>query len=251
MSTINIIQNLAQIKERLARPTDLQEFLECLDFILAMICVRMGHSTCNFKSLRHFMISYSNGLFIAHRRNSKILTFLTSAYTPDPFYNLQTASDWAESMQSQIADIKLVLNRAGLADKREVLRYMKIITSPVAAAYLGITEKMLANLKNWESCNLGEQYAGGHCHSLEELNLIAKNLQWVCDWEYTNKPAHTAVDSSVLDYVIHVDEAIAMAITDTTAAELRGLVSMTENTRRPYRLADLEKVRVAKLHAAA
>ena len=62
---------------------------------------------------------------------------------------------------------------------------------------------------------------------------------------------HLDVDSTVLDYATQVDEATAMAITDMTSAELQGLLIQTEHTRRPYRLADLEKVRIAKLGALA
>jgi hypothetical protein len=128
---------------------------------------------------------------------------------------------------------------------------MKIITTPVAAAYLGISEHMLNNLKARCDRQFGATYAGGYCYSLEELNMIAQNLGWACDWIYTKEPVHADVDSTVLDYAIQVDEATAMAITDMTAAELQGLLTQTEHTRRPYRLADLEKVRIAKLSTLA
>jgi hypothetical protein len=223
----------------------LKEWLECQDFILAMIGIHMGSGDVVLKHLRHLVIAVGHSMVATAVANPKIRAFLPNVENP-PIWDGELK--WAADMQAQLREAAAMLQAVSLKEKREVMRYVKIIPTPVAAAYLGITEDMLNNMKARPPFLFGTQYAGGHCYSMEELNLIAQNLEWACDWIYEKVPPLPDDDSTVLDRVVMVDEYIATALTDTTVVELSKLLSTTEHTRRPFRLSDLEKIRVAKLN---
>lgn len=225
----------------------LKEWLECQDFILAMAGISMGYGDAILKHLRHLTIAVLNAYIATVVRNPKIRAFLPD-FVNGPIWE-EAAMEWATDMKTQVQNAEALLQAVSLKEKREVMRYVKIIPTPVAAAYLGITEDMLNDMKASSRFAFGAYYAGGHCYSLEELNLIAQNLQWACSWVYEKVAAPLPDDSTVLDRVIMVDEYIATALTNTTAVELSKLLSTTEHTRRPYRLSDLEKIRVAKLNS--
>lgn len=245
VSGIDYINDAMEVAAKRQYPADLQAWLECQDFILAMAGICMGYGDTSLKHLRHLIITARNSYVATAVRNQKIRAFLPN-YVNGPIW--KEAMKWATDMEAQLPNAAAMLQAVPLKEKREVMRYVKIVPTPVAAAYLGITEDMLNNMKTSSPFAFGAHFAGGHCYSLEELNLIAQNLHWTCSWVYEKVAVQLPDDSTVLDRVIMVDEYIATALTDTTAVELSKLLSTTEHTRRPYRLSDLEKIRVAKLN---
>lgn len=249
MKSYEFAQKLKQVEEFVALPAELREWLECQDFILAMKCVTMGYPDCSMKSLRHIAMCFEGSHILTHYTSAKIAAFLATFDTADVFDDLDTAKKWAESMQTRLASALSMLEQSSLQDKREVLRYLQIISTPVAAVFLGVTERALNSMKHNHRCILGAEYAGGYCYSLEELTLIAENLRWTCDWDYTKRPEMVSIDSAILDYAILVDEKTAVAITQEVPALLQKLVSTTEHLRRPYRLAELEQIRLVKVRA--
>jgi hypothetical protein len=232
---------------------DIQEWTECQDFILAMKGNSLGQLPINMNSLRHFKAEIHDVLTATTKCNNKIEQQLLKFNT-----HWVDVCRKAELMRNEMAAQTTApvakLKTASLAEKREVMRYMHIIPPAVCAAILGTSEDAVNKMKDStdSTCKpiLGENYAGSHCYSMEELNLIANNLAWTYAPVYANKHAIVELDdATALDQVVMVDIQTAMAMTDTTAGELTELAPPTLHSRRPYRLADLEKIRVAKLAA--
>ncbi|MEV4783406.1 hypothetical protein [Burkholderia sp. LMU1-1-1.1] len=143
------------------------------------------------------------------------------------------------------------LRSAPLEFKREVLRYMQIIPAAIAAAFLGVSEK---NLTNWQQCwsIFGKSYAGAHCYSLKELHMIAENRGQIYTGLVSDDiRAVASVADTALDEVVMVEEEVAAAFVDMSRIEIHAELPRNALMRRPYRLADLEKIRVAKLNASA
>lgn len=143
------------------------------------------------------------------------------------------------------------LNAAPLQMKRAVLRSLPIITIPLACAYLGTVASTLHAFSDKTYQLIGGQYAGGYCLSIDELFLIAANPRWIPAITHWHKAPQVKceTDDTVFDSLLNVDENIACAFVDMTPTELRQLLRCGPHTRRPYRLLDLEKIRVSKLSA--
>ena len=254
MNTHHTSVQHAEESGRHPRPSpDLQEWKECQDFILAMKGNSLGVLPVNMRSLRHFKAEVHEVLTATTECNSKIEEQLRK-FNTHWVDVCRRAELMRDEMAAQTATPLTKLKTASLAEKREVMRYMQIIPPAVCAAILGTSENAVNNMKNGTDSTrkpvLGKSYAGSHCYSMEELNLIANNLVWTYVQEYTE--GHAAVqldDATALDQVVMVDVQTAMAMTDTTPEELAELVPFTLHPRRPYRLADLEQIRVAKLAA--
>lgn len=143
------------------------------------------------------------------------------------------------------------LRRAPLEYKRAVLSYMHIIPVSIAAVFLGLSEK---NLNDWQQCwsIFGKSYAGAHCYSLNELYVIANNRGQI----FTGLVAEEVRDVSTvahtaLDEVVMVEEKVAAALANMSLDEIHDRLPRNALIRRPFRLSDLEKIRVAKLNATA
>jgi hypothetical protein len=231
---------------------ELKEWLECKDFVLAMEGAYLGQLPVDTTSLRYYDESINSVFAHMCHDNDKINTELKKIVKP-----WFEASDYALVMalevEKQIDSGLKQLQKTSLHHKREVLRHMYIIPTAIAAAYLGVTEDDLNGLKRSEGQLFGTQYLGGHCYSMEELNLIARNIGWL--WHRAALAAdyeHKIVDvaHNALDQVVMVDEVVACACTNMTLAKLIKEVPHTALNRRRYRLSDLEKVRIAKLNAS-
>lgn len=174
-------------------------------------------------------------------------------------YAVPASSAQLCALKQQVADVarKLIaedekvihqLHNAPLEFKREILCYLQIIPITISAAFLGMSEKNLADWQRYLS-NFGQNYAGAHCFSLKELQIIGENRGQIP----TGLVADDVRDSSsvadaALDEVIMVEGEVAAAFTSMSSKELRTKLPRNPLMRRPYRLSDLEKIRVAKLN---
>jgi len=142
------------------------------------------------------------------------------------------------------------LRKAPLEDKRTYLRAIPVISAPVAAAYLGVTTGAINSFTAEHSRAVGDRYARGYCLSMDEVFLIEKNPQWLVG-VVSPKGADEveAFDNSAFDSLLYVGADLACAFTDMTLSELRKAVKVGPQAMRPFRLSDLEKIRVAKLNA--
>lgn len=141
------------------------------------------------------------------------------------------------------------LGAANTENKRTVLRTIPTIIVPVAAMYLGVPEVDLHRFKY--SCKglFGARYMGRHSYSMDELHLIAQNPEWMT--EYTFAKPQTAAELpalTALDDFIFLDEEEACDFTDLSELGLREKVRRSYRNYSPYRLSDLEKIRIAKLN---
>lgn len=142
------------------------------------------------------------------------------------------------------------MSKAPLEDKRAYLRTVQVISTTVAAAYLGITAGTLSKFTAAHRNAIGGRYARGSCLSMDEVFLIEQNPHWQAG-EVSRKDASEvkAVDDTTFDYLLFVDEDVACAFTDMEPSELRKAAKAGAQALRPYRLSDLEKIRVAKLNS--
>lgn len=140
------------------------------------------------------------------------------------------------------------LEAAMLTNKRAVLRAVPLINVQVGAAFLGMTTAALYDLLYKSNGLLGDYYASAYCLSIDELFLIAENPNWLHDGDQRNEPSDTVLpDDRAFDHVLFVGETVACAFLDLTPSELGRQVQRSANRRRPYRLADLEKIRTEKM----
>lgn len=163
----------------------------------------------------------------------------------------QLAAFKSQNRQNLPAPIEQ-LRLAQTVDKRAVLRSIPIINIPVAAAYLGTTAAALHQFATDHVNVIGAGYAGGYCLSIDEVFMIEQHLHWL---EGKARPGHSRCpqqpDATVFDHFLYVDEFVASFYTDVGLLEIRKGANESTHIRRPYRLSDLEKIRVAKLTATA
>lgn len=142
------------------------------------------------------------------------------------------------------------LELASVESKREILRSIPTIIVPVAAMYLGVKEVDLHRFKY--SCKglFGARYMNRQCYSMDELHLIAKNPEWMHEYTVAKvQDADELPDLTALDDCIFLDKDLACGFTNMSDDELRGMVRRSYRKYAPYRLSDLEKIRVAKLNS--
>jgi hypothetical protein len=224
---------------------ELKDWLECKAFILAM---KANHVTTfdfpDTSSLRMYDSSIDK-IFEPQFSSNQLIDKQLRKVSPDNLA-MEMALNMAEEVAGAIkADLEQLKNTP-LPHKREVLNHLQVVSSAIAAAYLGISENILNEMKNATGQLFGAQYHGGHCYSMEELNLIASNMRWMPSC-YVQDRAIEHVASYALDEIIMVDPIIAFYYTDETV--LSNGVPITSMLHRCYRLADLEKIRIAKLNA--
>lgn len=152
----------------------------------------------------------------------------------------------------QVAKLKSVALKA----KRNVLDTMAIIPTPTAAAYLGIPEVRLREMKY--KAMFGDVYMGRQCFSMDELALLAMNPGWVKYYTPVASEEQIVLPNPAALYeMTFVDEDFACAYTDLDIYNLAKQAKPSQrrygtyNIKHQFRLSDLEKIRVAKLTATA
>lgn len=162
-----------------------------------------------------------------------------------------------ESVRRKAASISVSMRRhmqqlaeAPLTNKRDVLRSMPIVTIPVAAMSLGLHPDALLTNENDCRAVFAALYIGALCYSLDDLRLIAENPHWILPRTFKAPLECQSRCSLIQDSLIFVDWEVATAYTNLALDELNKLVRKSTHPSRPYRLADLEQVRMAKLAAA-
>lgn len=226
-------------------PQALQEWLECQDFILGMKGASIDQKEFRNDSLfnLHGIANILSGLPI---KNEIVRTGLLSYLTDSK--NLNAAAAKAASFVEQVSNPVIdQLAEMPLEDKRSVLRYAQIIPSPIAAAYIGVSEYALKEWKNRRPV-FGAQYAGGHCYSHAEMQIIANNRFWIAGDVNYEQRATSRNDEKSLDEILMVDYDIACSFTDPDPIDWLFDVPFSQMQKRPFRLSDLEKIRVAKLN---
>lgn len=229
-------------------PMGLKEWLECQDFILAAKAHQVGLLPVHTDSLLHFPAAAQYAVSIPHHMNELITSEMEPA-----FRFIFKASDVMKEVAAKICDkinpVLVQLREASLHEKREVLRYAQIIPTAIAAAYVGVSEHAL---KEWASKNaaLGTRYAGARSYSLAELKIIADNRFWIYSEILSCPPRSTTPDDEKsFDEVVMVDYDVAAAFTGLSYNDLLKQVPRNQLYNRPFRMSDLEKIRVAKLNA--
>jgi hypothetical protein len=148
-----------------------------------------------------------------------------------------------------LVDPVALLKKSPLEDKRTYLRAVPVISAPVAAAYLGCTTAAMNTFTAEHYHAVGDRYARGYCLSMDEVFLIEQNPQWLGDVvSQKDGGAIETTDGNTFDYLLYVGEDVACAFTDMMPSELRKAAKVGPQAMRPYRLSDLEKIRVAKLN---
>lgn len=227
----------------------LQDWVECQDFMLCLSGIHLGQLPVDTSSIRHCKVSVEH-VFQTDKYTSEKIDVQLNGTCNHWNDAINSAMPMRNELQKQLCQDNVALCLAKLDQKREILRYMKVIASPIAAAYLGMSEDSLNSLKNNKKNVFGSHYAGGYCYSMEELNLIARNHSWTDAWsraDYDHEIAEGEVTS--LDQVVMVDLHVAVAFTNMSPIELSESVPHTSHIYRQYRLSDLEKIRLAKLKA--
>jgi hypothetical protein len=228
----------------------LQEWLESKDFILGLKGISLGRLPVITGTLRHFKLSVNEVITGQHYANETIREELIK-YNTHWSKACGDAAGIAAEVGAKIKPAMAQLVDVPLEHKREVLRYMQIIPTPIAAAYLGVAEHALNESKDCYQ-TFGDLYAGDHCYSLEELKLIQNNCCWIrTTIAVGSNRATEADDEKSLDQVVMVDEEVAIAFTGMDHNELIEKLPRNPLWQRPYRLSDLEKIRIAKLAATA
>jgi hypothetical protein len=226
----------------------LKEWLECQDFILAAKAHQMGMLPVNAATLRHFPIVAQHAVSIPHLENELIFNEIQPALI-GIFAAGAAIEDAAVKVSEKIKPVLKQLQDTSIRNKRDVLRYAQIIPTAIAAAYVGVSEHAL---KEWASLYqvFGSRYAGARSYSLAELNIIAENRFWICSEILACAPRSTTPDDDkVQDEVTMVDYDIAAAFTNLSYSEVVKQLPPNQLYNRPFRLSDLEKIRVAKLNA--
>lgn len=170
-----------------------------------------------------------------------------NAWNADDDEELQDKLTMAEvPVGQQIRDLKA----ASLADKFIVLASMPIIDVFHAAMFLRITECAFIHFNAYHHDVFGQRYMNKRRYSLDELMLINSNPEWLSDYRkgHVLAPASMPDDSQFGRFTL-VDEKLAMAFCNITRAELPKAAYVTSRAVPTYYLADLDKIRVAKLKA--
>ena len=161
-------------------------------------------------------------------------------------------TDFFATQDHDLVDPVAQLKKAPLEDKRIYLRAVPIISAPVAAAYLGVTTAAVNKFTANHYHAIGDRYARGYCLSMDEVFLIEQNPQWLAGVQSQNDAGGVdAVEDGVFDCLLFLSEDVACAFTDMKPSELHKAAKAGVQALRPFRLSDLEKIRVAKLSAAA
>ncbi|MQA23639.1 hypothetical protein [Rugamonas rivuli] len=227
--------------------SQLKEWLECQDFMLGMKAISMGGKEFRNESLRNLqgiIAKINSGQPIENETvRIGLLSYLAESKKPHA-----VAAEVASFVEQVTLPVLDQLNETALKDKRHVLGYAQIIPAAIAAAFLGLSEK---NLTGWQQCwsIFGKSYAGAHCYSLKELQMIAENRGQI----YTGLVADdvravATVADTALDEVVMVEEEVAAAFANMSRKEISTQLPRNALMRRPYRLSDLEKIRVSKLN---
>jgi hypothetical protein len=224
----------------------LKQWLECKDFILCAKAHSIGVLPVNADSLRHFKAVAQCAFSVPHYENEKIVSEIAPSIA-FVFKASNAMADAAAKVEEKIEPALEQLQVTPLGNKRDVLRHMQIIPTTVAAAYLGVSERSLHAWKKKEAV-FGVEYAGSHCYSLEELKMIGNNRFWIYDSNFEEIRITASDDDKSMDEVVMVDYDVAAAFTDLTYDELHKHLPRNQPYKRPYRLSDLEKIRVAKLN---
>lgn len=225
----------------------LKEWLQCQDFILAAKAHSNGSLPVNADSLRHVgaieQFAYSRPYVQGLEMPDDMISVFVAIFNDG-----ETLESEAQEMAKKIKPASEQLREVSIHDKREVIRYMQIIPTAIAAAYIGVSEHALNEWNNRRKV-FGANYAGGHCYSLEELKMISNNRDWIYNTVDSDDFRITAPDDEKsMDEVVMVDNTVASAFTDLSNVELYQQLPRNQLTKRPYRLSDLEKIRVAKLN---
>lgn len=142
------------------------------------------------------------------------------------------------------------LRLASPTDKREVLRAVPLVSAPVAAAYLGITTGAMNEFAHNHFRVIGDSYAGGYCLSIDEIFLIEQNPHWLVGATSSDKVLDLEQANDAFDRLLYVSTDVACAFTDLPPFELSQAAHRSAQSRRPYRLSDLETIRIAQLKHA-
>lgn len=143
----------------------------------------------------------------------------------------------------------LALKAASLDDKRIVLASIPIIQRQYAAGFLGITELAFNHFSAFHHDIFGQCYMNQRCYSLDELILIDSKPEWLSN--YRKSPTPAAAPKPGYPQFAHstvVEDKVAMAFCNITRDELPRVAYVTSRVS-AYYLADLEKIRIAKLEA--
>ncbi len=224
-----------------------KEWLECQDFIIASKAHKVGWMPVNVDSLRHFKALAQDAFSVSHYKNDMIIDEIGAARCLI-FKAAEIMEVAGEKISTKIKCPLEKLREVPPEDKRKVLRYAQIIPTAIAAAYIGVSDHAL---KVWSKYLqvFGANYAGGHCYSLVELKMIANNRSWIyCEIEADERRIIASDDEKSLDEVVTLDYDFAAAFTGMTNEELREHLPRNQLSKRPFRLSDLEKVRVAMLN---
>lgn len=238
---------IAEVEAKKDNSAQLQEWLECQDFIVSAKAHSAGMLPVNVDSLRHFGVAAQYAFSVAHYNNEMIAKEMAPAFV-SIFKASEVLENAAEKVAKKVKPALEQLRAVLIQDKREVMRYMQIIPAAIAAAYVGVSEHALNQWNNYAQV-FGASYAGSHCYSLEEAKMIANNRKWIYNTVDSDDFRITAPnDEKSLDEVVMVDCDVASAFTGLTHSELRYQLPRNQLAKRPYRLSDLEKIRVAKLN---
>jgi hypothetical protein len=143
----------------------------------------------------------------------------------------------------------LALKAAPLADKPTALVSMPIIDMHNAALFLGVTVFGFNHFIAFHRYIFGQCYMNRRHYSLHELMLIDSNPEWLSD--YRKSPVQHATSTADWQFRFYwvVEEKVAMAFCNITRDELPKVTYVTSDDISAYSLADLDKIRVAKLKA--
>jgi hypothetical protein len=152
----------------------------------------------------------------------------------------------ATILSLSLSELIQKLAMSSLEEKSKVLQSIPIVPVPVAASYLGVNEAELHRLKY--ECNdmFGARYLGRKCYSMEELQLIARNPEWMSQDTMAESQEESELPKlGVLYPLTFVDINVAEAYTNLDALDLSlyERPSYRSPSRSLFRLSDLEKIR--------
>ena len=143
------------------------------------------------------------------------------------------------------------LQEAHLSNKREVLHTIPVISAPVAASYLGVSADALLTSENHCRAIFSLEYIRMTSYSMSDLQLIVENPHWLLPHVIKAPKDLKGRLLPLPDYKVFVDWEVATAYTDLALSDLNKYAQKSGHPARPYRLSDLEKIRLAKLNAVA
>lgn len=136
------------------------------------------------------------------------------------------------------------LATSSLTEKYKVLQSIPIVPVSVAASYLGVNESELHRLKYQCKDMFGARYLGRKCYSMEELQVIAQNPEWMSKDTMAKPQVESELPKlSVLDPMTFVDIEVAKAFTNLSTIQLSLYKRPSYRGRNSFRLSDLEEIR--------